>query len=171
MPKLIKTPRSDDNRGYFRKIYSEIISHETMSLENVSEIFSTSSSKFTIRGMHFQKSPHATGKLIWVTHGSILDFVVDIRDTSSFGEIYQYFLSSDSDESLWVPPGFAHGFQAMVDKTIVNYATDGSYNSDSDVGILWNSFGAKWAQQPSQLSRRDSEFCTLEEYRLQLETH
>ncbi len=168
-PILIETPRSDDNRGYFRKIYSEAISENTKSLKSIVEIFSTASCKFTIRGMHFQKPPQETGKLIWVTNGAILDFVVDIRNQSTFGEIYRYSLNSESDQSLWVPPGFAHGFQALTDNTIVNYATNGPYKPELDVGILWNSFGADWAQPPSQLSKRDAEFCTLEEYRIRLE--
>jgi dTDP-4-dehydrorhamnose 3,5-epimerase len=116
--------------------------------------------------MHFQDSPHATGKLIWVTNGAICDFVVDVRSTPSFGEIHEFKLSYDSGDSLWIPPGFAHGFQSMSDNSIVNYATDGAYDASSDKGVLWNSCGINWPRKPTNISKRDSEFCTLAEYRI-----
>lgn len=166
-PTIIKIIKSEDERGNFSKVFSPEISQKNHILNNVVEIFSSNSSKYTLRGMHFQKPPYATGKLIWVTNGSILDYVIDVRRINTFGRVYQFTLSSYSGESLWVPPGFAHGFQALDDNSIVNYATDGIYNSGADVGIHWNSFGAKWANTPSNISHRDSNFPTLEEYRHQ----
>jgi dTDP-4-dehydrorhamnose 3,5-epimerase len=165
-PILIETPLKEDNRGYFRKIYSKKDIEKLGILKRVEEIFSTSSTKYVIRGMHFQDSPHATGKLIWVTNGAICDFVVDVRSTPSFGEIHEFKLSYDSGDSLWIPPGFAHGFQSMSDNSIVNYATDGAYDASSDKGVLWNSCGINWPRKPTNISKRDSEFCTLAEYRI-----
>jgi dTDP-4-dehydrorhamnose 3,5-epimerase len=163
-PRIIKSIFSEDLRGNFRKVLSPEIRQNYDISKDIVEIFSSSSSKYTIRGMHFQIEPHATGKLIWVTNGSILDYVVDVRKVESFGQIHQFTLTANSTDSLWVPPGFAHGFQALHDNSIVNYATDGPYNPESDTGIHWNSFGAKWATNPSHVSPRDSEFCTLQEF-------
>lgn len=167
-PTIIKTIASEDPRGSFHKILSAEIVQEYDILRETIEIFSTSSKEYTIRGMHFQRYPFETGKLVWVTNGSILDYVVDIRKMKTFGQVHQFTLTAKSHESLWVPPGFAHGFQALEDNSILNYATDGPYNVDADTGIHWNSFGASWVTTPSNVSMRDSEFCTLREYKTRI---
>ena len=165
VPLLIKTKKITDSRGSFNKIFSQAIVQTHLILSNIAEIFTTCSSIYTIRGMHFQRKPHEIGKLVWVSNGSILDYVIDIRDQPSFGEVYKFELSSNNGGCLWIPPGFAHGFQSLDNNTIVNYATDGSYNLESDTGIHWDSFGGNWVKPPKQISTRDSNFLTLSEYR------
>lgn len=90
-------------------------------LSPVQENLSKSKNR-TFRGMHWQLPPFEQGKLVTVLDGKIVDYVVDLRRSSaSFGELLKFELDSDSMSSLWVPPGFAHGFEALLDDTLVVY--------------------------------------------------
>jgi len=95
--------------------------------------------KGVIRGLHFQIPPYEQAKLIRCVDGVILDVAVDIRkDSPTYGKHYSIHLSSENKKQIFIPKGFAHGFQVLSDKAIVNYKVDNFYNSEFESGIIWN---------------------------------
>ena len=78
--------------------------------------------KGVIRGLHFQREPFSQGKLVYVLNGSIFDYVINVNKKSvNFKKSFFFELSSDIFEMIYIPPGYAHGFQALEDNTIVFY--------------------------------------------------
>jgi dTDP-4-dehydrorhamnose 3,5-epimerase len=128
----------EDDRGYFMEHYNKKVFDEIISVNFVQDNESVSVNG-VIRGLHFQMPPHAQAKLIRCVDGVILDVVVDIRkDSKTYGKFFSVQLSSENKKQLFVPRGFAHGFQVLSDRAIVNYKVDNLYNSESESGIIWN---------------------------------
>lgn len=128
-----------DDRGYFfeswnKKTFKSI----DIDLDFVQDNQSLSQ-KGVLRGLHFQNPPDEQGKLVRVIKGSVLDVVVDIKRMSpTYGQHFKIILSEENNKSLWVPPGFAHGFAALEDNTIFSYKCTGLYNKLSEGTIAWN---------------------------------
>jgi len=125
-----------DDRGIFYESYKEDFLLEKYGLENtfVQDNHSVSK-KNVIRGLHYQWD-QPMGKLIRVSHGSIIDIIVDIRRKSpNFGKVYKFSLSAQNINQLWVPPGFAHGFVSLEGNTHVQYKCTQVYNPDGEGGI------------------------------------
>jgi dTDP-4-dehydrorhamnose 3,5-epimerase len=120
-----------------------------------------------LRGLHYQKEPAAQGKLVTVVVGEIFDVAVDIRKGSpTYGRWIGVPLSPDrSASTIYVPPGFAHGFCTVSDKAIVMYKTTAEYAAELDRGILWNdpALGIEWPVQQPLLSDKDRRWPTLAE--------
>ena len=132
-PQLFK-----DERGFFYESYNKNNLDKVVNVVFVQDNESKSK-KGVIRGLHFQKPPYAQTKLIRCISGSILDVVVDLRTNSkTYGKSFSIELSSENNKQLFVPKGFAHGFQVLSEEAIVNYKVDEYYNPDSDSGIIWN---------------------------------
>ena len=132
-PQLFK-----DDRGFFYESYNKNNLDKVVNVIFVQDNESKSN-KGVIRGLHFQKPPYAQTKLIRCISGSILDVAVDLRKNSkTYGKSFSIELSSDNNKQLFVPKGFAHGFQVISDEAIVNYKVDNFYNPKSDSGIIWN---------------------------------
>ena len=132
--------------------------------ENVSE-----SQRWVLRGLHYQVSPHAQGKLLRVLQGEIFDVVVDLRRSSpSFGRSLSLTLDATRALSLWVPPGFAHGFLSLASGTRVQYQVTDFWSREDEVTLAWNdpSLGIEWPLPPGvrpQLSERDAAAAPLAE--------
>ncbi|MEN9304657.1 MAG: hypothetical protein RL264_3086 [Bacteroidota bacterium] len=128
-----------DERGFFyepfhEKRYKDAIGDFTFVQDNLSK-----SSKNVLRGLHFQKPPHAQGKLVSVITGSVFDVAVDIRKESpTFGEWVGVVLSGEKKNQLWIPPGFAHGFVSLEDNTIFSYKCTNLYHPESEGCLKWN---------------------------------
>jgi dTDP-4-dehydrorhamnose 3,5-epimerase len=116
------------------------------------------SNKGIVRGLHFQKEPHAQGKLVRVVAGSVLDVAVDIRKSSpTYGKCFSIELSAVNFLSVYIPPGFAHGFATLQDETIFQYKCTDYYHPESEGGILWNSPGLNidWGFEDPVISDKD----------------
>jgi dTDP-4-dehydrorhamnose 3,5-epimerase len=162
---IIKTNVFEDIRGSFQKIFNfEIFKDRSLEYE-FKEFYFTVSSKNTIRGLHFQIPPHDHVKLVYISSGCILDVSTDLRQNSpTFGKIFSKTLTSTSGEFLYLPKGVAHGFKALENNSIVNYAQTSCYSKEHDMGILFNSIDFDWNISSSIVSERDNNFPTFNEF-------
>ena len=127
-----------DERGFLYESYNKNNLDKIINIVFVQDNESKSN-KGVIRGLHFQKPPFEQTKLVRCVSGSILDVVVDLRKNSkTYGKSFSVELSSENNKQLFVPKGFAHGFQVISDEAIVNYKVDNFYNPKSESGIIWN---------------------------------
>jgi dTDP-4-dehydrorhamnose 3,5-epimerase len=130
-PQLFK-----DERGFFYESYNK--NNLDINIVFVQDNESKSY-KGVIRGLHFQVPPFEQTKLVRCVSGNILDVAVDLRTNSkTYGKSFSIELSSENNRQLFVPKGFAHGFQVLSETAIVSYKVDNYYNPDSDSGLIWN---------------------------------
>ena len=155
--KLIETPKIEDDRGFFHKIYN-FDEFNKLDLNFIpKEQFFSVSNKNVLRGMHFQINQYAQAKLVSCLSGKILDVIVDLRNNSeSFKKVIAVELDSRKPYALFIPIGFAHGFVSLQEKSIMQYLTSTVYNIDFDKGIHWKSIDFKWPNEKYILSKRDS---------------
>lgn len=145
-----------DARGYFKKF----ITQNDDVLPNVtslwSECFFTASERGVIRGMHYQRPPFDHDKIVCCISGRILDVALDLRAGTSFGEIVEAELSSENNLAMFIPKGYAHGFQSLENRSVVLYLTTSSHNPSADTGVNATSFDYVWPIKESILSARDA---------------
>ena len=133
---LIEPTVFADERGYFKESYNLNDFEEFLPGVRFVQDNESKSSKGVLRGLHFQRPPHAQAKLIRVIQGSIWDVAVDIRpDSPTFKEYCFAELTEENHHQFFVPRGFAHAFLVMSDITIVQYKTDNFYKPEADAGI------------------------------------
>ena len=146
---LLLTPtKTTDSRGYFMETYqTKEFSRLGISANFVQDNEAGSRHAGTIRGLHFQKAPHAQAKLVRVLRGAIFDVAVDIREGSpTLGRWVGVRLDAEAGEQIFVPRGFAHAYCTLTDDTVVAYKCDnlycreaegGIHFADADVAIAW----------------------------------
>ena len=118
--------------------------------------------------MHFQKHPNEQGKLVAVLSGEIFDVAVDIRPNSeTFSKWVGVILSEQNRSMLWIPPGFAHGFQALQDSHVYYKATN-EFSPGDDAGIRWDdpAIAIKWPIQDPIVSEKDSKLPFITDLRI-----
>lgn len=159
---LVLEPRSfNDERGYFFESYNKnLFAAEGLKIDFVQDNQS-GSRRGVLRGMHFQKPPHAQCKLVRVLSGSIQDVVVDLRrNEKTFRQSFSIELSSENKKQLLVPKGFAHGFLVLSDWAEVLYKTDEFYHPEAEGGANCNDpeLSGIWqlAESDRLLSAKDS---------------
>lgn len=163
---LIRSDRKNDHRGWFEKSYQRSIIEKYSSSFTVKEIYTTSSKKHVLRGMHFQKPPHDHKKIVFCLSGSVIDVFLDLRKISpTFGQ-YQSIEIGQASEFVGVilPPGIAHGFLSQEDNTLLSYHVSTEYKVDHDTGIHWKTFGFNWPTDNPIVSERDENFKCLKDY-------
>jgi dTDP-4-dehydrorhamnose 3,5-epimerase len=154
----------EDARGSFREQYrSDLFEKNGLSTHFVQDNISISSHG-VLRGLHYQIiNPQI--KLVSVLRGSVVDVAVDLRRSSpTFGKHVSVLLSDRNLEMLYIPAGFAHGFQAMEDDTVFLYKCSDYYNRNGERSLLWNDpqIGIKWPIDKPLLSPKDLENPILE---------
>jgi len=157
---LVVAPRVyKDSRGYFLESYrDDFFRHLGYSFDFVQDNQSLSQ-KNILRGLHFQKPPHAQAKLVRVIKGSVLDVAVDIRkDSLTFGKHYATILSEQNFKSILIPDGFAHGFYTLEDNTIFTYKCTDYYHPESEGGLAWDckELNIDWGASNPILSEKDT---------------
>ena len=163
--KVIKYNRLHDKRGHFLKIHNHDLFKNAGLNTNIDEIYTSQSCINVIRGLHYQKSPFSNSKIIFCLSGSIFDVAIDLRKGSStYGHHYSIKLKSNSYIGLYVPEGFAHGFQSLEDNTVIINGSSTKYSSEYEAGILWNSCGINWPLDNPILSTKDQKHPTLSEF-------
>ena len=132
-PQLFK-----DDRGFFYESYNKNNLDKVINVVFVQDNESKSY-KGVVRGLHFQRPPFEQTKLVRCISGNIFDVAVDLRTNSkTYGKSFSIELSSVNNKQLFIPKGFAHGFQVLSETAIVNYKVDNYYNPKSDSGLIWN---------------------------------
>jgi len=155
---IIKPRVFEDNRGYFFESYNKNAFLQNGIDQNFVQDNESKSSKGVLRGLHFQKTPFAQGKLVRVMQGAVLDVAVDLRKASpTYGEWVAVELNHDNKWMYWIPPGFAHGFVTLEDNTVFFYKCTNVYNKESEGSILWNDpdLNIDWKIEKPLLSEKD----------------
>lgn len=148
-----------DSRGVFFETFNSVKFAEAGIRYDFLQDNQSVSSKGVLRGLHFQNPPFAQGKLVRVISGAVQDVAVDIRkDSSTYGKWVSVILTGDNHDMLWLPPGFAHGFLALEDKTVFSYKCTNVYNRDSEGVIKFSDpdLNIQWELPNPILSERDA---------------
>lgn len=162
---IIHQFKTNDERGAFVKSFHDQLFRKNNIRFSLKESFYSLSNKNVLRGMHFQTPPYQHKKIVYCAQGALLDVVVDLRKSEpTFGDFFFYELSAENANSLFIGEGFAHGFLALEDNTIMVYNTDCEYEPKHDTGILYNSFGFEWPIKNPLISPRDLSFSSFTEY-------
>lgn len=164
---VIKPDVFADDRGYFFESYNKVKLAEAGIDVNFIQDNESRSMKGVLRGLHFQYSPYAQGKLVRVISGAVLDVAVDIRkDSPTFGKWASILLTGENKLMYWIPEGFAHGFLTFEDDTIFTYKCTGVYNKQAEGSIKWNDpdLNIEWDTNSPLLSAKDRVAPSFKDY-------
>ncbi len=149
-----------DARGYFFESYNKKVFEELVGPVNFVQDNESCSSRGVMRGLHFQRPPHAQAKLVRCVQGSVLDVAVDIRKGSpTYGKHVSCLLTEQNHRQFFIPRGFAHGFAVLSDTAVFQYKCDNYYcpEADGGISITDTSLGIDWQLELSEaiLSEKD----------------
>jgi dTDP-4-dehydrorhamnose 3,5-epimerase len=157
---VIELERIEDERGYFARMFCrrEFREHG-LTAEVVQANTSFNRRKGTLRGMHYQAAPHEEAKLVRCTRGAVYDVIVDLRPGSpTFRRWVAVELTAENDTMLFVPEGFAHGYQTLEDDTETSYLMTAYYEPSAGRGVRWDdpAFGIEWPEvEERTINERD----------------
>ena len=151
-----------DVRGHFARTYCKnTFSKMGISRDIVQCNVSFNRKKGTLRGMHYQQKPYEEAKLVRCTRGAIFDVIIDLRpDSDTFRQWISIELNENNGRLLYIPEGFAHGFQTLRDETEVFYEMFENYQPEYSAGIRWNdpAFGIAWPDNNMIISDKDMNY-------------
>lgn len=154
-------PHSDP-RGFFARVWSvEEFRAHGLDTRVAQTSLSHNRKRGTLRGMHWQAAPHAETKLVRCERGAIYDCIVDLRPGSpTYTRCFGVNLTAADHNALYIPEGFAHGFQTLEDDTVVHYQMTTPYVPDAGRGARWNdpAFGITWPLPDPILIPRDRDY-------------
>lgn len=159
---IIDIKASSDDRGHFARTFCA----EEFAQNGLPTAFPQCNTSFnkktgTLRGMHWQADPFPEGKLVRCTRGIVADVAIDLRPESpTYRRWVSIELSADTARALYIPPGFAHGFQTLAEDSEVFYQMTESYRGDLSRGVRWNdpAFAIVWPIADPILSPRDAAY-------------
>ena len=164
---LLRQRTHEDGRGRFTRLFCEGFLADNGVAFSIRQInHSLTRECGTVRGLHFQFPPHAESKLISCLHGSVWDVVVDVRRGSpTFLHWHAERLEAGSARALLIPPGFAHGFQALTDDAELLYLHSADYTPTHEGGLSVHDarLGIRWPLSIANLSERDGAHPLLDE--------
>jgi dTDP-4-dehydrorhamnose 3,5-epimerase len=156
---LIDLDLKGDERGFFARTFCEReFAEQGLQTRFPQHSLSQSATKGTLRGMHFQRPPHAEVKLVACARGAVLDVIIDLRPASAtFRRWLGVELSAANRRRLYIPEGFAHGFQTLVDDCEVSYLISAFYEPTAASGVRHDdpAFGVVWPLPVSVISDKD----------------
>ena len=160
---IVDPERFEDARGFLARSFSAKEFESRGLNPRIAECnISFSKKRYTVRGMHFQHPPFAQAKLVRCSKGAIYDAIVDLRPESpTFKQWIGEELTAENRRILYVPEGFAHGFQTLADDTEVFYQMTNFYNPGSEGGVRWNDpvFAIDWpATDGVTINERDQNY-------------
>lgn len=159
---LVQIEPHRDERGFFARTFcQEEFAEAGLPTRFPQANLSSNTLAGTVRGMHFQAPPHEEPKLIRCVRGAVYDVIIDLRPTSpTYRQSLGAELNQDNHAALYVPPGFAHGFQTLADNSELLYMMGQTYNPQAARGVRWNdpAFAVSWPLPISIISQRDATY-------------
>ena len=156
---LISFEPARDERGYFTRTFcTREYANHGLETRYVQHSTSFTTSRGTLRGMHFQRPPHSETKVVSCLRGAIWDIIIDLRPESpTFRHWCGFELSAANRHQLYIPKGFAHGFQTLTNDTEVAYLISTFYAPDAASGVRYDdpAFAITWPLRVSQISAKD----------------
>ena len=159
---VIELEKEKDERGFFaRSFCRKEFKKRGIDFNIVQSDLSYNKRKGILRGMHYQAAPHEEAKIVTCVKGAVYDVIIDLRaGSSTYCKWFSLELNTRNYTSLYIPEGFAHGFQALADDTVVLYQMSEFYYPGSVRGARWDdrSFNIKWPILPCILSDKDATY-------------
>lgn len=156
---MVRLKKFEDERGHFARAWCQEEFKQHGLNPHVAQVnVGFSHRQGTLRGLHFQVAPHAEAKFVRCTRGAVYDVALDLRkDSATFGKWFGVELTADNGQMLYVPEGFAHGYQTLQEDTEMYYLTSRPYASAAATGVRYNdpAFGIKWPLPVSVISTAD----------------
>jgi dTDP-4-dehydrorhamnose 3,5-epimerase len=156
---LIEPERREDERGFFMRTFcaTELAGRRLVDRFRQSSV-SYNAWRGTVRGMHFSRAPHEETKIVRCTAGAVFDVVVDLRpDSPTALKWIAVPLTAQNRHALYIPHGFAHGFQVLQDDTEILYMIDNDHVPGAAAGVRWNdpAIQVQWPEPISVIAQRD----------------
>jgi dTDP-4-dehydrorhamnose 3,5-epimerase len=159
---VIAPERYHDERGFFARMWCQNEwAARGLNPRLVQSNVSFNTQRGTLRGMHWQRVPHAEAKLVRCTMGAIYDVIIDLRpDSVTYKQYYTLILTPEDRTMLYVPEGVAHGFLTLLDNTEVFYQMSEFYHPENQTGVRWNdpAFSIHWVDEVRVISPRDEHY-------------
>lgn len=156
---LIHAEAANDERGYFTRTFcAREFADLRLETRYLQHSRSYSRTRGTIRGMHFQRAPHAEVKVVSCLKGAIWDVIIDLRPQSpTFCCWHGFELSADNQNQIYIPKDFAHGFQTLTDDAVVAYLISEFYAPAASTGVRFDdpAFGIEWPLPVAVISEKD----------------
>ena len=159
---VIEPKKIEDDRGFFARLlcqdeFAKLGLKHQLPQTNISRTFR----RGTMRGLHFQRAPHAEVKIVRCTRGAVYDVMVDLRPESpTFKQWFGVELTQDNFKAAYVPEGFAHGYLTLADDSEIYYHASEVYHAESATGVPYNDpeFNIVWPIEVAVISRQDREW-------------
>ncbi len=159
---VIELEKFGDERGFFALSWSQDEFAKRGLESSMAECnVSFNRERGTLRGMHYQEDPYGQAKVVRCTMGAIYDVIIDLRSESlTFKKWFGVELNAENRLNLYVPKGFAHGFQTLEDNSEISYQMSSPYVPDSGRGVRWNdpAFGIEWPEKVRIMNARDKDY-------------
>jgi len=159
---VLEQERINDQRGFFARVWCQReFQQRGLKSELLQSNVGFSHRKGTLRGLHFQKPPHAEVKIVRCTRGAIFDVIVDLRpESTSYKCWFGVELSGENGRMIYVPEGFAQGYMTLMDETEMNYHTNQFFNAEAAFGIRFDdpAFGIQWPLAVTVISDQDRDW-------------
>ncbi|MDR2426647.1 MAG: dTDP-4-dehydrorhamnose 3,5-epimerase [Endomicrobium sp.] len=162
---VIEPKKFEDERGFLGELFQESAFKDAGIRRHIRQINLSKSSKGVLRGLHYQLNPHAQGKFVRAVCGKIFDVAVDLRKNSQyFGKWVGIELDSQSLNMVFIPEGFAHGFEVLSESAEFEYFCTEIYNPEHERGILYNDpfLNISWKTKNPIVSQKDTSYPLFE---------
>ncbi len=157
---LIDLEKREDERGFFARSFCvKEFKSQNLDIQIVQINNSLSKHKGTLRGIHYQLSPHAEIKIVRCIQGSLFDLIIDLRpDSPTFLQHFGHILSAENRTMMYVPQGFGHAFLSLQDETEAIYMVSEFYSPEQERGLRWNdpALAISWPIVPEIISEKDN---------------
>lgn len=156
---VIELDSIKDKRGFFARCFClREFKKKGLNFNIVQSSISYNKKRYTIRGMHFQSAPYEEAKLVMCVKGGLYDVIIDLRtDSPTYGKWFSVKLTETNYKALYIPKGFAHGFQTLKNDTVVLYQISEFYHPECARGVKWDdvNFSIKWPFKNITISEKD----------------
>ena len=157
-----------DKRGFFLESFNRnFFAENDLPVDFVQDNHAYSLGKGVVRGLHLQMPPYTQSKLVWVTRGAVCDVVVDLRKGSpTYCKFFKIELSAKNFRRLFIPKGFAHGYETLTGESEFMYKVDAGYFPESEAGVRWNDpdLAIDWKSANPILSDKDGRLPLLGQF-------